>query len=139
VRVSCGLALAIALLNGAAPAGAAVPYVVGSWYGQGQPSDQYEMWLDHMLPDGSFNGQYRSCTKGKAHDTTQTGYWSLKGDTLSISIITVDGLFQPRVDVYKTLKQAPKHWSYRYLKLGYVFNAARVDDKYQITNCETVS
>lgn len=139
MRVLRGLALAIALVNSAAPANAAAPFVVGSWYGQGQPSDQYEMWLDHLLPDGSFNGLYRSCTKGKAHDTTQTGYWSLKGDTLSISIITVDGLFQPRVDVYKTLKQDPGHWSYRYLKLGYVFNAERVDNKYEITACETVS
>jgi hypothetical protein len=138
-RIFGALVIASICANFAAPADAAVPFVVGSWYGQGQPADKYEMWLDHLLPDGSFNGLYRSCVKGKAYDATQTGYWSLKDNMLSISIVTVNGFFQPRVDVYQTLSQDPKHWSYRYLKLGYVFNAERVDNKYQITPCETVS
>ena len=117
----------------------AAPFVVGSWYGQGQPNDKSNMWLDHLLADGSFNGQYRTCVKGKASDTFQAGTWSLTGDTLTISILTVDGFFQPRNDVYQNLSHDARRWAYKYLKLGYVSKAERVDDKLQLSSCETVS
>ena len=120
------------------PASAA-PYVVGDWYGQGQPNDKSNMWLDHLRPDGAFNGQYRTCLKGKASDTVQSGTWSLTGDSLTISILTVDGFFQPRNDVYQTMTHDGRHWVYNYLRMGYVFKADRVDGKFELPSCETVS
>jgi hypothetical protein len=121
------------------PPAAAAPFVIGTWYGTGQPHDKSEMWLDHLLPNGAFNGQYRSCVKGKAYDAAQSGNWSLAGDTLTIQIVTVNGLFNPRVDIYKNLFHDGKKWTYRFLGNGYVFNAERVEDSFKLFSCEAIS
>ena len=132
------LALVLLLPIFASPASAA-PFLVGTWFGTGQPDDKGEMWVAHMLPNGEFRAEFRSCVKGKALDMTQTGQWALAGDIETISIITADGLLYLRTDTYKILFQDGKKQTYRYMKTGYVYNSRRVDDKFQMPSCEAVS
>lgn len=121
------------------PPASAAPFLVGSWFGTGQPNDKSEMWLAHMLPNGDFRAEFRSCVKGQAYDLTQTGSWSLNGYVETISLLTVNGQFYPRTDTYKILFQNGKKQTYRYLKTGYVYNSSRVDDKFEMPNCESIS
>jgi hypothetical protein len=117
----------------------AAPYVVGTWYGQGQPDDRHEMWLEHMLPNGGYDGLYRSCADGKATDVFQTGSWSLDKDIITIRVATVNGAFEPRTDLYQTLSEGKSVWTYRYIRLNYVYNARRVSDNFQLSSCDTIS
>ena len=75
-------------------------YLVGTWFGEGEPYDKHQMWLEWFTADGNFRGLYRTCDKGQAHDTTQSGRWSIQGDQESIEILTVDGQAAPRTDPY---------------------------------------
>jgi hypothetical protein len=117
----------------------AAPFPVGTWFGTGEPHDKGEMWIAHMLPNGEFRAEFRACVKGKPLDQTNTGQWVLTGDTETISVITVDGLFSPRTDIYKILFQDGKKQTYRYVETGFVFNSRRVDDKFQMPSCESIS
>ena len=56
------LALCVILLS-AAPANAA-SYMVGTWFGYGQPGSKDSMYIDRMLSDGRWRGEYRTCFKG---------------------------------------------------------------------------
>jgi hypothetical protein len=132
------LILYLAFLATATPAVAA-SYVAGTWYGQGQPFDKSAMWLERFSADGEFHGLYRQCVKGKAQDSSQAGWWSLDGDIETLKISTTNGVFNPRTDIYKTLAHDAQTWSYRYQADGYVYNARRVDDKFQMPSCETIS
>lgn len=117
----------------------AASYPVGTWYGQGQPDDRHEMWLEHMLPNGGYDGLYRSCLNGKAQDVFQTGSWSLDRDQITIRIATVNGRPASRIDLYQSLSQGHDVWTYRYLRLGYVYRAERVSGNFQLTSCDTIS
>src|ERR1043166_1276806 len=86
----------------AAP-GAAQGWMVGVWFGHGQPQDKAAMYIDRMRPDGSWRGEYRTCMKGQAVDQVQTGHWSMEGDVLTLKVDTVDGIAAPRTDTYKML------------------------------------
>ena len=130
---------AAAWLLFAGPAMAATPYLLGFWFGTGQPNYKTNMWLEQFLPDGEFRGQYRSCVGGKPQDMTQTGRWSLDGDRERIDILTANGQYQPRSDPYQLVSVDEKTWKYRYLPLGYVFTARRVDDKFELPSCEAIS
>ena len=129
----------VALLLFSGPAMAAPPYLLGFWYGTGQPNDKTNMWLEQFLPDGEFRGQYRSCVGGKPQDVTQTGRWSLAGDRETIDIVTVNGQYQPRSDPYQLIAVEGQIWKYRYLPLGYVFTARRVDEKFELPSCDAIS
>ncbi len=48
----------------------------------------------------------------------------------------MNGEFTLRNDVYKTVSQDGRHWTYRYMPSGFVFKAERVDDKFKLTSCE---
>ena len=132
------LATAASILFGG-PALAATPYLLGFWFGTGQPNDKTNMWLEQFLPDGEFRGQYRSCVGGKPQDMIQTGRWSLDGDKERIDILTVNGHYQPRSDPHQLVSVDEKTWKYRYLPLGYVFTARRVDEKFELPSCEAIS
>ena len=47
--------------------------LAGTWFGQGEPFDKTEMYLDHFLPNGEIHSQFRTCLKGQAHDSTEDG------------------------------------------------------------------
>jgi hypothetical protein len=129
---------AVLLLDLTVPASAA-PFLVGTWFGTGQPNDKSEMWVAHMLPNGDFRAEFRACIKGQAFDANQTGRWSLAGDMETITLITANGQPYTRTDTYKILFQDGKHQTYRYLKTGFVYNSARVDDKFEMPSCESIS
>src|SRR5471032_1887285 len=65
--------LAVMLMAMALSAQAGAPWIVGTWYGQGQPYDRSEMWIAQMGADGSFHARFRACRKGKATDATNDG------------------------------------------------------------------
>ena len=132
--------LAAALLLSAVQAQAAPSYMVGTWFGQGQPDDKFAMYIDRMRADGTWRGEYRVCSKGKPpKDDIQEGRWRLAGDILTLGVETVGGQFWPRTDIYKILEHSPK--AQKYLSLGYKFTYTpqRVSDDFKIPSCDLTS
>ena len=132
--------LLAALLLTAAKAPAPPSYMVGTWFGNGQPGDKSAMYIDRMRADGTWRGEYRICSKGKARDdTVQQGRWSLKGDILTLSVETVDGQFWPRTDLYKMLEHSAQ--AQKYLSIGYnfLYTPRRVGDDFKMPSCELTS
>ena len=117
----------------------AAPFLVGTWYGQGQPYDKHEMWVARMSPDGEFHAQFRTCLKGQAFDQFNSGNWSLEGDVETIVVSKVNDTPSLRTDVYKILSHDSKSQTYRYLPTGFVYTSRRVDDKFELPSCETIS
>ena len=72
-------------------------YMVGTWFGQGQPHSKESMYIDRMRADGIWRGEYRTCRKGKAQDQVQEGRWLISGSTLILKVEMVDGERQPRL------------------------------------------
>lgn len=132
--------LAAVLLLSAVQAQAAPSYMVGTWFGQGQPDDKSAMYIDRMRPDGTWRGEYRVCVKGKPpRDDVQEGRWKLNGDILTLGVETVGGQFWPRTDTYKILEHSPK--AQKYLSLGYKFTYTpqRVADDFKMPSCDLTS
>ena len=132
------LAAGLLVLLLASPVQAA-SYMVGTWFGHGQPGDQNSMYIDRMRADGTWRGEYRMCRKGKSQDQVQLGRWALAGDILTLGIETVDGFFAPRRDTYKMLAHTAA--SQKYLSLGqkFTYTPQRVADDFQMPSCELVS
>ena len=128
---------AISILS-AAPAQAQA-WMVGTWFGQGQLNDPVGMYIDRMHPDGSWRGEYRTCMKGKATDQLQTGYWSVKGDTLILKVETVNGNAEPRTDIYKMLAHSPTAQKYLSTPSNFPYTPQRMADDFQMPSCELVS
>ena len=132
--------LAAAFLLSAAPVQAAPSYMIGTWFGHGQPEDKSAMYIDRMRPDGTWRGEYRVCSKGKSvSDEVQTGRWKLDGDTLTLGVENVNGQFWPRTDLYKML--AHDAHSQKYLSIGhkFIYTPQRVADDFQMPSCELTS
>ena len=66
------LAAGLCLVLAATPAMAAGS-LAGTWFGQGEPFDKTEMYLDHFLPNGEIHSQFRLCLKGQVRDSTEDG------------------------------------------------------------------
>ncbi len=132
------LSAALALALSAAPAGAAAS-LVGTWFGTGQPDDKGAMYLDHLLPDGRVHSQFRSCIKGKAVDSTEDGTWVVAGDIRTVTVITHDGLFLPRIDHYRIVSLAADRYREVYIPLNFAYDSRRVDAKFTMPSCELVS
>ncbi len=128
-----------ALLLTAAQASAAPSYMVGTWFGHGQPDDKSAMYIDRMRADGTWRGEYRVCLKGKPRDQIQEGRWALAGDILTLGVETVGGQFWPRTDTYKILEHSAK--TQKYLSLGYKFTYTpqRVADDFKMPSCDLTS
>ncbi len=132
--------LAAVLLLSAVQAQAAPSYMVGTWFGQGQPDDKSAMYIDRMRADGTWRGEYRVCIKGKPpKDDIQEGRWKLAGDILTLGVETVGGQFWPRTDTYKILEHSLK--AQKYLSLGYKFTYTpqRVADDFKMPSCDLTS
>ena len=121
------------------PVASAAPFLVGTWFGEGQPYDKHEMWMAQMMPNGNFRAQFRSCIKGQAHDQIQTGQWSLAGDMETITTFTVYGKPDQFTSLYKILWQNGKKQTYRYMTTGFVYTSTRVADTFELPSCETIS
>jgi len=123
----------------AAPAGAA-SYMVGTWFGYGQPEDKNAMYIDRMRADGSWRGEYRTCIRGKTAlpDQTQEGHWALKGDMLSLRVDTVDGVRAPRTDLYKMLAHTATTQKYLSLGWNYPYTPEREPDNFEMPSCQLI-
>jgi hypothetical protein len=135
------------LLLAATPVMAASPndgmpnnWMIGRWFGTGQPNDKSEMWLAQAFADGRFHVQFRSCRQGKAFDKTNDGVWKLNGVTESISIDTVDSdKVIPRQDFYTILSHTAAKQVYRYEGTGFVYTSHKVDGKFAMPPCDLTS
>lgn len=117
----------------------AAPSMAGTWFGTGQPDDRGAMYLDRMLPDGTFRVHHRTCIKGKAFDQLATGRWSQSGNNFTINIQTVNGEPNPRTDVYRIVSLDEKNQRYVYLRTNFAYNASRVADNFQMPPCDLIS
>lgn len=135
-----GILLGCAVLVFASPAAAATSYMVGTWFGQGQPESKDAMYIDRMRADGSWQGEYRTCVKGKPpNDQIQTGRWSLAGDILSLKVDTVNGMPMPRTDTYKMLEHSANSQKYLSMAWNFPYTPGRVADDFQMPSCELTS
>ena len=130
--------IACVVLLCATPALAA-SYMVGTWFGHGQPENKDSMYIDRMLADGRWRGEYRTCLKGEAFDEVQTGRWSLDGDILTLKVETVDGQLLPRTDAYKMLAHSATTQKYLSLSRNYPYTPDRVADDFRMPSCQLVS
>jgi hypothetical protein len=131
----------LVLLLAATPAAAAPDgWMVGRWFGTGQPNDKSEMWLAEAFGDGRFHVLFRACRQGKAFDKTNDGRWTLDGAAETISIDTVDGVkLMPRQDRYTILSHTGAKQTYRYEATGFVYTSRKVDAKFAMPPCDLTS
>jgi hypothetical protein len=122
----------------ASPA-AAASYMVGTWFGHGQPNDKEGMYIDRMRSDGSWRGEYRTCIKGKALDDVQEGHWTLQGDTLLLRVDTVNRIPAPRTDLYKMLAHTATTQKYLSMPLGFPYTPEREPDDFKMPSCQLIS
>jgi hypothetical protein len=122
-----------------APALAAPPYMIGTWFGTGQPHDRSSMYIDRMTPNGSWRGEYRTCVKGKAEDLVQQGSWSLNGDILTLKVQRVNDFPTLRIDTYKMLEHSSTAQKYIELPLNFPYTPKRVADDFKMPPCDLVS
>jgi len=133
-RAAAGLCLVLV----ATPAVAAAS-LAGTWFGQGEPFDKTEMYLDHFLANGEIHSQFRLCVKGKARDSTEDGTWAVAGNILTIKVARHNGQPAPREDVYRLDLVTPQRFKETYLALNFPFDERRVADDFQMPSCELVS
>jgi hypothetical protein len=115
-------------------------YMVGTWFGQGQPYSKESMYIDRMRADGSWRGEYRTCIKGKPADTqVQEGRWSLSGDMLILKVEFVDGRRSPRIDNYKMLAHTATTQKYISLGANFPYTPRKMPDDFQMPSCELTS
>ncbi len=131
-----GIAMALCMVVTSAMA---APSLVGTWFGQGEPQDRQEMYLDHFLPNGEIHSQFRTCVKGKPTDSSEDGTWAVSGTTLTIRVARHNGLPAPRVDVYRLDLVTPQRFKETFLALNFPFDERRVPDDFKMPGCELVS
>jgi hypothetical protein len=132
------LAVSVGLLLVALPA-AAAPSLVGTWFGQGEPHDKEQMYLDHFLPNGEIHSQFRTCVKGEAHDAAEDGTWKVTGNILTINVARHNGVPAPRQDVYRLDLVTPQRFKEVYLALNFPFDERRVAGDFKMPSCKLVS
>ncbi len=116
-----------------------VPFLIGSWFGTGQPDDKSEMWLIHHQANGNFQALFRTCLKGKAFDDVESGHWALAGDMETLTILSVDGKPAALQESYKVLSHDAGKQVYRYMTSGFVYTSRRVDESFEMPSCEAIS
>jgi hypothetical protein len=138
---AAGLALLAAFImwGAAGPVCAASSYMVGTWFGRGQPDNTLSMYIDRMDADGHWRGEYRTCQKGRAIDQVQAGRWELDGDRLLLHIQSVDGHPMSRTDTYQVLAHDARSQRYVFLPSGFVYTPHRVGDAFTMPPCNLVS
>ena len=135
------LPLVLCALLLATPALAQPNWMLGRWYGYGQPKDRSQMWLETVTQNGRVHIRHRTCVQGKAFDETHEGSWSLKGAMLTVRIEKVDGIpvSEVRDDVYRIQSHTAMRQTYRLERTGFVYNSRKVDGKFQLPPCDLAS
>ncbi len=110
-------------------------YMVGTWFGQGQPNSKESMYIDRMRADGSWRGEYRTCSLGKFSDQIQQGSWSLSGDTLILKVEFVDGRRASRIDNYRMLAHTATTQKYVSLGWNFPYTPKKMPDDFEMPSC----
>jgi hypothetical protein len=131
-------ALFLLLLATSASAAERPSYLVGHWFGQGEPNDRSEMWLGSASANGEFAVQFRTCRKGNASDLFQKGTWRFQDGVEYVQITLSGGRIVFDETPYKMLSHDGKHQTYS-MPSGFVFHSSRVDANFQMPPCELVS
>ena len=131
--------LLVSLIVTLATPASAASYMVGTWFGHGQPQDKEGMYIDRMRADGSWRGEYRTCIKGKALDEIQEGHWTLQGDMLSLRVDTVNGMRETRTDLYRMLGHTATSQKYLSLGYNYPYTPTREPDDFKMPSCQLIS
>ena len=114
-------------------------FMVGTWFGQGQPQSKESMYIDRMRADGSWRGEYRTCIKGKSSDQVQEGSWELNGDTLILKVEFVDGRRDPRTDSYKMIAHTATTQKYISQGWNFPYTPKKMAEDFQMPSCELTS
>jgi hypothetical protein len=130
--------LLVLLATKAAGAAEHPAYLIGHWFGQGEPNDRSEMWLGNASANGDFAVQFRPCRKGKASDLFQKGTWWFQDGVEYIQITLSGGRIVFDETPYKILFHDGKHQTYS-MPSGFVFKSSRVDANFRMPPCELVS
>jgi len=133
MRIMLGLFLLLA-----APAMASSD-MIGTWFGHGQPGDDGAMYIDRMMPDGAWRGEYRTCFKGKSYDQVQVGHWSFSGNTLSLKVETVNGMPELRTDLYQMMFHDTATQKYLSRGTNFTYTPRRMPDSFQMPSCDLIS
>ena len=128
--------LAFLLLSSPALAASSL---AGNWFGYGQPDNKSAMYLDRMLPDGTFRVHHRSCIKGKAYDQLAAGRWSKTAAGFTINIQTVNGEPNARTDIYRLVSMDAHKQRYVYLPTNFAYEARRVPGNFKMPPCDLIS
>jgi hypothetical protein len=132
------LAAAFLLLL-ALPVQAAPSWIVGNWFGTGQPDDKTGMYLDRFLADGRFHSDFRQCVKAKALDSNEDGTWSMNGSIITLQVQLHNGLFAPHTEVYHLVSATAREFKDVYEPLNFPYDEHRVDAKFALPDCQLVS
>lgn len=132
------IVLLVLLATQTAAAAEHPPYLIGHWFGQGEPDDRSEMWLGNAGANGDFAVQFRTCRKGKASDLFQKGTWWFQDGIEYVQITLSGGRVVFDETPYKMLFHDGKHQTYS-MPSGFVFKSSRVDTNFRMPPCELVS
>ena len=114
------------------------PFLVGNWYGEGQPTSPNVFWLAHIAPNGSFEAQFRRCEKKARRDIVIAGTWSAKNGLWELVTTVSNGQNVYGVNHYKTESYDGRKHIYKHLETGFVFSAVRVAANFQLPGCDIV-
>ena len=115
-------------------------YMVGTWFGQGQPNSKESMYIDRMRADGSWRGEYRTCIKGKPFDDqVQEGRWVLTDNVLTLKVEMVNGRAAPRTDSYKMIAHTATTQKYISLGWNFPYTPQKMADDFQMPSCDLTS
>ena len=131
-------AAALLILLALASPAAAQSYMVGTWFGHGQPEDKSSLYIDRMRADGAFAVQFRTCRRGKARDLFQKGTWWFQDGTEYVQITLSNDRIVLSETPYKILSRDGRHQTYSEPS-GFVFKSSRVDAGFVMPPCELVS
>jgi hypothetical protein len=114
--------------------------MVGVWFGHGQPGDDGAMYIDRLMPDGIWRGEYRTCLKGKSYDDqVQMGHWSFSGNMLSLKVETVNGVPSPRTDTYRMMFHDATTQKYLSQGMNFPYTPRRMPNDFQMPACDLIS
>ena len=130
--------LAAAALLTAQLAGQHPSFLVGRWFGQGEPHDKSEMWLATLTADGAIAVEFRTCHKGTAADQYEKGSWWFENGIEHVRITWSGGRQTLRETPYRILSHDGKKQTYS-MPNGFVFQSGRVAADFEMPSCETVS
>lgn len=120
--------------------------MIGTWYGEGEPGDAGEVWLAHVLPDGTFKVTFRMC-RPESRLLIDEGTWKVTGQQMIIAYDHGDGQPIHGRDVYQILSSDGHRMQYKLTQsdsapaasIGFVFNSTKVPDDFKIPGCDFIS